>query len=927
MIKKFDLFSMSQRHIKVILFFLIIFALQAVLLLVLLLTPARAFSQSIDANNAASCPCGSYKDTVKLFIPVPGITDGCGYICDVTGEGTANIVDYIIAAYRFLVGLAAVVAVVMIMVNGYRWIFAAGNSSQIEDAKGGITSAVVGLTLALVSVQLLNFINPRLTDFDPNFDPESVRRVESQLCTANDLVFLDADKAGALYTEYTTAVKENRQMDQSLVQESLAYSLDWGNSQISELECSSAKPEFKAAIIVSETEDNASPPKKTLLVDCFMGLCDAKYAGEEYSNTWKDRISTLVSVKGYNTQTPYPEGQITVEPSSSNSVSTVGGGCFGSYCSDPATLCMADPGNGQVSCMSPKMYCESQKSDMCAVANDYIQSLYANNPEVLGGYQCGKKERGLAPDYCVWGLSLFCPPFYEQKACSACADPDKEPDKACIEPGAVVAASGADEICCVTQKADNTLHAYYEDNSVPFIKDDKYAIVKEIINKDGTYMYGNDIYKEYTESKYYCDRNQDQCSSDNKVASKYSSCMQEKIPEDLAKRFPPQNQGVRALCWNNTNVPVEACYVGYVEINDTKGLWEEGKTFKTLADCDQYLKNYPQSCSFVQKKCKLQLLPHGICENMKDLGGDSLDPMFMGGRSKSDLFQGATPECLKSSSSSSGGTSVAYSQEIESVVTATNLSQLLQSQVITLNDTYSPIATANAATGIDACRLVQAIIDQESSGKSTACAARKDDTAANYIGVACGLMQVYVDFSNNPEPVNSTTKDAVCNTHCTTPTNYFDPGTIIKNGVDMLIKYVQNPCPSTNPPNTSSCKKAMSDRTFLASRYKYALVAYNGGQGANELSGYNKGSLTKCPPTDTGVGACCATQNEYCSSNIVKNDSRGRCFINFTDATTYPTKTECPQDRGGLQQSYDYVSKVEQKYRDLRNKGIGASCP
>ncbi len=90
---------------------------------------------------------------IDLQVPVPGL-----------GGKTTGFPQYLMYMYKFLVGSIGLIAVVMIMVGGFKWILAAGNSSRIEDAKTTIFSAVAGLLIALGSYTILNLINPNLTN-------------------------------------------------------------------------------------------------------------------------------------------------------------------------------------------------------------------------------------------------------------------------------------------------------------------------------------------------------------------------------------------------------------------------------------------------------------------------------------------------------------------------------------------------------------------------------------------------------------------------------------------------------------------------------------------------------------------------------------------------------------------------------------------
>ena len=110
-------------RLKHLLFFLSIFALQSILLLILLLRPfsasadigVRVAPQDKDNVSEANCTCSpknsgskmSGGESVRLFIPIPMVTDACGYVCDVSGDKKGNVVDYVVQSYKFLVGLAA----------------------------------------------------------------------------------------------------------------------------------------------------------------------------------------------------------------------------------------------------------------------------------------------------------------------------------------------------------------------------------------------------------------------------------------------------------------------------------------------------------------------------------------------------------------------------------------------------------------------------------------------------------------------------------------------------------------------------------------------------------------------------------------------------------------------------------------------------
>jgi len=74
--------------------------------------------------------------------------------------------QYIAAVYKFGVGLAVILAVVMIMVGGFIWLMSAGSPDKVGKAKEFITSAMTGLLLALFSFLILQTVNPELLSLD-----------------------------------------------------------------------------------------------------------------------------------------------------------------------------------------------------------------------------------------------------------------------------------------------------------------------------------------------------------------------------------------------------------------------------------------------------------------------------------------------------------------------------------------------------------------------------------------------------------------------------------------------------------------------------------------------------------------------------------------------------------------------------------------
>lgn len=88
--------------------------------------------------------------------------------CEAGSECSINwIGQYINVLYRYIIGIAAILAAVMILVGGFIWLSSAGNPSRITQAKEFIFGALTGLLLALFSYLILYTLNPNLVNLSP----------------------------------------------------------------------------------------------------------------------------------------------------------------------------------------------------------------------------------------------------------------------------------------------------------------------------------------------------------------------------------------------------------------------------------------------------------------------------------------------------------------------------------------------------------------------------------------------------------------------------------------------------------------------------------------------------------------------------------------------------------------------------------------
>lgn len=74
--------------------------------------------------------------------------------------GTITLSMYLVGLYNFLVSIVGIVAVMMMIIGGMRYITAGGSSTALSEAKEIVASAVYGLILAIFAWLIIAAINP-----------------------------------------------------------------------------------------------------------------------------------------------------------------------------------------------------------------------------------------------------------------------------------------------------------------------------------------------------------------------------------------------------------------------------------------------------------------------------------------------------------------------------------------------------------------------------------------------------------------------------------------------------------------------------------------------------------------------------------------------------------------------------------------------
>ena len=129
----------------------IIISLILVGLTIGIISPVLAQSLPVSTPVSSGTGCDGTSG-LCLNVPIGGIRQVSGFE------------QYLSLWYNFVLGVSGILATVIIMWGGFKWLTSRGNSAAISDAKDRIWSAVIGLVLLFLSYTLLSIINPRLVN-------------------------------------------------------------------------------------------------------------------------------------------------------------------------------------------------------------------------------------------------------------------------------------------------------------------------------------------------------------------------------------------------------------------------------------------------------------------------------------------------------------------------------------------------------------------------------------------------------------------------------------------------------------------------------------------------------------------------------------------------------------------------------------------
>ena len=96
--------------------------------------------------------------SVPVMALAANIDLGFDVFADDIGLGTRDIRETIASLINQAIALLGVIALVVILFGGFRWMIAGGDQEKVKKAKDTLISGVIGLIIILTSYSLANFV-------------------------------------------------------------------------------------------------------------------------------------------------------------------------------------------------------------------------------------------------------------------------------------------------------------------------------------------------------------------------------------------------------------------------------------------------------------------------------------------------------------------------------------------------------------------------------------------------------------------------------------------------------------------------------------------------------------------------------------------------------------------------------------------------
>jgi len=283
--------------------------------------------------------------------PIPGLTD----ISNTAVVNSTTLANFFNNLYKYLIGLAAILAIIEIIYAGFRMATNQDNVSVLTDSKGRIWQAILGLVLVLSPVIVFSIINPSILNLSFNLPALNTASAPSGAGTATN-------PATTPVTDTTTGCSVTGTLFKKASCPSALTAQNWAAS------CKSGL----GNVIACSTNDSSGKPT----CSTFQATCDTKagpYVFIDVSQggfSFQGILNGIIQYKNLQPLASTPDNA-----NNGNQIVQFAASCA----ADGASFCMSRAINAVV---NPE-YCKyksqsSQQSNTC-----YIEDISCTNPSTL----------------------------------------------------------------------------------------------------------------------------------------------------------------------------------------------------------------------------------------------------------------------------------------------------------------------------------------------------------------------------------------------------------------------------------------------------------------------------------------------------------------------------------------------------------------
>lgn len=94
---------------------------------------------------------------VPFIASAQGVDLGLNYATSI-GLGTKDVRETVGGVIQAFMGLLGIVAVVIILLGGFKWMTAAGNDEKVSEAKRLIIQGIIGLVIVMSAYAIAQFV-------------------------------------------------------------------------------------------------------------------------------------------------------------------------------------------------------------------------------------------------------------------------------------------------------------------------------------------------------------------------------------------------------------------------------------------------------------------------------------------------------------------------------------------------------------------------------------------------------------------------------------------------------------------------------------------------------------------------------------------------------------------------------------------------